>query len=111
MLISGALAGLMGINSVMGESERLVIDSVQGAGFIGIAVALMGRSHPFGVLLAAILFGILYQGGAELALWTNIPRELIVVIQALVILLTGALDNMIRMPIERLYFKMVRAGT
>ena len=110
MLISGALAGLMGINSVMGESERLVIDSVQGAGFIGIAVALMGRSHPFGVLLAAILFGILYQGGAELALWTKIPRELIVVIQALVILLTGALDNMIRMPIERLYFKMVRAG-
>ena len=111
MLISGALAGLMGINSVMGESERLVIDSVQGAGFIGIAVALMGRSHPFGVLLAAILFGILYQGGAELALWTKIPRELIVVIQALVILLTGALDNMIRMPIERFYFKMVRAST
>jgi len=109
MLISGALAGLMGINSVMGESERLVIDSVQGAGFIGIAVALMGRSHPFGVLLAAILFGILYQGGAELALWTNIPRELIIVIQALVILLTGALDNMIRMPIERLYFKMIRS--
>ena len=52
----------------------------------------------------------LYQGGAELAMWTSIPRELIVVIQALVILLTGALDNMIRMPIERLYFKMVRAG-
>ena len=110
VLISGALAGLMGINSVMGESERLVLDSVQGAGFIGIAVALMGRSHPFGVFLAAILFGILYQGGAELAMWTSIPRELIVVIQALVILLTGALDNMIRMPIERLYFKMVRAG-
>ena len=43
-------------------------------------------------------------------MWTKIPRELIVVIQALVILLTGALDNMIRMPIERLYFKMVRAG-
>ncbi|MBC8407652.1 MAG: ABC transporter permease [Rhodobacteraceae bacterium] len=110
VLISGALSGLMGINSVMGESERLVLDSVQGAGFIGIAVALMGRSHPFGVFLAAILFGILYQGGAELAMWTKIPRELIVVIQALVILLTGALDNMIRMPIERLYFKMVRAG-
>ena len=110
MLISGALSGLIGINSVMGESERLVLDSVQGAGFIGIAVALMGRSHPLGVFLAAILFGILYQGGAELAMWTKIPRELIVVIQALVILLTGALDNMIRMPIERLYFKMVRAG-
>jgi general nucleoside transport system permease protein len=61
----------------------------------------MGRSHPFGVFLAAILFGFLYQGGAELSLWTNIPRELIVVIQALVILFTGALDNMVRMPLER----------
>lgn len=103
MLISGALAGLMAINNVMGEAERLVLNSVEGAGFIGIAVALMGRSHPFGVFLAALLFGFLYQGGAELSLWTNIPRELIVVIQALVILLTGALDNMVRMPLERLF--------
>ena len=103
MLISGALAGLMAINNVMGEAERLVLNATEGAGFIGIAVALMGRSHPFGVFLAAILFGFLYQGGAELALWTNIPRELIVVIQALVILFTGALDNMVRMPLERLF--------
>jgi ABC-type uncharacterized transport system permease subunit len=103
MLISGGLAGMMAINTTMGEAERLVLNSVEGAGFIGIAVALMGRSHPAGVLLAALLFGFLYQGGAELALWTNIPRELIVVIQALVILFTGALDNMVRMPLERLF--------
>jgi simple sugar transport system permease protein len=110
MLISGALAGLMAINNVMGESERLVLNSGEGAGFIGIAVALMGRSHPFGVLLAAILFGFLYQGGAELALWTSIPRELIVVIQALVILFTGALDNMVRMPVERLFLALRRSS-
>ncbi|MFV0515156.1 MAG: ABC transporter permease [Jhaorihella sp.] len=103
MLISGGLAGMMAINNVMGEAERLVLNATEGAGFIGIAVALMGRSHPFGVFLAAILFGFLYQGGAELALWTNIPRELIVVIQALVILFTGALDNMVRIPLERLF--------
>ncbi|ARE38741.1 putative nucleoside ABC transporter, permease 1 component [Rhodovulum sp. P5] len=103
MLVSGALAGCMAINNVMGEAERLVLNAVEGAGFIGIAVALMGRNHPFGVLLAALLFGFLYQGGAELALWTTIPRELIVVIQALVILFTGALDNMVRMPLERLF--------
>ena len=103
MLISGGLAGMMAINNVMGEAERLVLNAVEGAGFIGIAVALMGRSHPLGVFIAAILFGFLYQGGAELALWTSIPRELIVVIQALVILFTGALDNMVRMPLER-YF-------
>ena len=103
MLISGGLAGLMAINNVMGEAERLVLNATEGAGFIGIAVALMGRSHPLGVFMAAILFGFLYQGGAELALWTKIPRELIVVIQALVILFTGALDNMVRIPLERLF--------
>ena len=110
MLISGALAGLMAINNVMGEAERLVLNAVEGAGFIGIAVALMGRNHPFGVFLAALLFGFLYQGGGELALWTSIPRELIIVIQALVILFTGALDNMVRMPLERMFMAMRKRG-
>ncbi|RNF35143.1 ABC transporter permease [Paracoccus methylarcula] len=110
MLISGGLAGLMAINNVMGEAERLVLNAVEGAGFIGIAVALMGRNHPFGVFLAALLFGFLYQGGGELALWTSIPRELIIVIQALVILFTGALDNMVRMPLERIFLAMRRKG-
>ncbi len=108
MLISGALAGMMAVNTTMGESERLILNATEGAGFIGIAVALMGRSHPFGVFLAAILFGFLYQGGAELALWTSIPRELIVVIQALVILFTGALDNMVRMPLEKMFLALRR---
>ncbi len=103
MLISGALAGMMAVNSVQGEANRLLLNSVEGAGFIGIAVALMGRSHPVGVIFAAILFGFLYQGGAELALWTRIPKELIVVIQALVILFTGALDEMVRAPLRRLW--------
>ncbi|WP_136442929.1 ABC transporter permease [Pacificoceanicola onchidii] len=103
MLISGGLAGLMALNTTMGEAERLVMNATEGAGFIGIAVALMGRSHPLGVFLAALLFGFLYQGGAELALWTSIPRELITVIQALVIMFTGALDNMVRMPLEKLF--------
>ena len=97
MLISGALAGMMSINNVMGESGRLVQNSSEGAGFIGIAVALMGRNHPVGVFLAALLFGFLYQGGAELGLWTSIPIELRIVVQGLVILFTGALDNMVRM--------------
>lgn len=109
MLVSGALAGMMGVNAVMGEAERLVADPVQGAGFVGIAVALMGRSHPVGVLLAGLLFGMLYQGGGELEF--EIPavsREMILVIQALVILFTGALDNMIRMPVERIFVRMKR---
>jgi simple sugar transport system permease protein len=77
---------------------------VEGAGFIGIAVAPDGAAttrswHP----ARGVLFGILYQGGAILGMDTNIPREMIVVIQALVILFTGALDNMVRMPVERLF--------
>ncbi|WP_372838515.1 ABC transporter permease [Phaeovulum sp.] len=103
MLLSGGLSGMMAINNVMGEAERLVLNAVEGAGFIGIAVALMGRNHPFGVFLAALLFGFLYQGGAELGLWTTIPIELRTVVQALVILFTGALDNMMRMIVERLF--------
>ena len=103
MLISGGLSGMMAINNVMGEAQRLLLNSVEGAGFIGIAVALMGRSHPVGVVLASLLFGFLYQGGAELALWTTIPRDLITVIQGLVILFTGALDNLVRDPVERLF--------
>jgi len=111
MLISGGLAGLMAINAVMGEAERLVIDAVQGAGFIGIAVALMGRSHPVGVFLAALLFGALVQGGAELEFEIPaITRDMIVVIQALVILFTGALDNMVRMPLERMFLARRKAG-
>ena len=94
-----------------GFSQKLVVDPIQGAGFVGIAVALMGRSHPLGVLLAAILFGVLYQGGAELAFeMPSISREMILVIQALVILFTGALENMVRGPIEKLFLSFKRGA-
>ena len=86
-----------GAEPVMGDQHRLQLDFVGGAGFVGIAVALMGRAHPVGIVLAAILFGILYQGGAELAFeMPAIIRDMIVVIQALVILFTGALEHMFR---------------
>ena len=110
MLISGALAGLMAVNNVMGESERLLQNASEGAGFIGIAVALMGRNHPLGIVLAAILFGVLYQGGAWLSFdMPNITREMIVVIQGLVILFAGALEFMCRPMIVRIYQKMTKA--
>lgn len=109
MLLSGALAGLMAINTVMGAEQKLSIDNVLGAGFVGIAVALMGRSHPIGVILAALLFGVLYQGGAELAFEIpSIPSQMILTIQALVILFTGSLENMVRFPIERLFLRFKR---
>jgi ABC-type uncharacterized transport system permease subunit len=107
MLISGGLAGMLAINVVMGEQERLIASFVEGAGFVGIAVALMGRSHPFGIVLAALLFGMLNQGGFEL-LWEMpaISKEMVLVIQALIILFTGALDNMVRVPLERMFLRL-----
>lgn len=107
MLISGALSGMLAINVVMGESERLLLNFTEGAGFMGIAVALMGRNHPFGIVLAAFLFGMLNQGGFEL-LWEmpGISREMVLVIQALIIIFTGALDHMTRDPLERMFIRM-----
>jgi simple sugar transport system permease protein len=104
MLISGALGGLVAVNEVMSVQARLILDMSSGAGFVGIAVALMGRSHPVGIVLAAILFGVLYQGGAELAFDSpNISRDLIVVIQGLVILFAGALEHMFRPALTQLF--------
>ena len=104
MLISGALAGMMALNPIMGDQQRMQLEFVGGAGFVGIAVALMGRSHPVGVVLAAVLFGMLYQGGAELAFEKpEISRDMIVVIQALVILFAGALEHMFRPAISRVF--------
>lgn len=104
MMISGALAGMMALNPVMGDQHRLQLDFVTGAGFVGIAVALMGRSHPAGIIPAAILFGVLYQGGAEIAFeMPNISRDMIVIIQGLVILFAGALEHMFRPTIQSIF--------
>ncbi len=104
MLISGGLAGLMAINEIMGAQHRLLLEFVAGYGFVGIAVALMGRAHPVGIVLASILFGMLYQGGAELAFEKPaITRDMIVVIQGLVILFAGALEYMFRPALVQLF--------
>jgi len=98
---------MVAINEVMGVQNRLVLDYVAGAGFVGIAVALMGRNHPVGILLAALLFGALYQGGQELQfVIPGITREMIVVIQALVILFTGAMEGLFRPSLERAFMLM-----
>ncbi|NDV86265.1 ABC transporter permease [Aurantimonas aggregata] len=112
MLISGGLAGMMALNPVMGDQYRLLIDFPGGAGFVGIAVALMGRGHPAGIVPAALLFGVLYQGGAELAFdMPAISRDMIVIIQGLVILFAGALENMFRPGVGAAYrWALLRRG-
>jgi simple sugar transport system permease protein len=103
MAISGALAAGIAVNQVLGAQGKLLLNFTGGAGFTGIAVALMGRNHPVGVLLAALLFGALAQGGSELAFeMPELPRETVVVVQGLVILFTGALGGLLRAPLARL---------
>jgi general nucleoside transport system permease protein len=104
MCLSGALAAGVAFNEIIGYHHRLLLDFVAGAGFTGIAVALMGRNHPVGIVLAAILFGALYQGGAELAFEIpTINRDMIVAMQGLIIMFSGALAYMNRPWIARLY--------
>jgi len=103
MSISGALAGLMSLNEVMGVQHRLLLNFTGGAGYVGIAVALMGRNHPVGIVLAAVLFGALYQGGSELSFdMPTLTRDMVVVIQGLIILVCGALEHALRSPVEAL---------
>lgn len=99
MVISGGLAGLLGLNELMGVQHRMVANFTMGYGFVGIAVAFMGRNHAFGIVIAAILFGAIYQGGSELAFeMPMITRDLIVMVQGLVILFTGAAENLFERP-------------
>ena len=104
MALSGALAAGVAVNEIMGVQNRLLLDFTSGYGFVGIAVALMGRGHPVGVVLASLLFGMLYQGGAELAFdEPKITRDMIVVIQGLVVFFAGALEGLFRRGLARLF--------
>ena len=92
MAASGAFAGLVGVNEIAGVHGRLLPDFVAGAGFAGIAVSLIGRNHPLGIVLASILFGALYQGGSELAFEINgFSREMVFMLQGLIVLFAGAM--------------------
>ena len=97
MAISGGLAGFMALNEIMGSQHRMLLEYTSGYGFVGIAVALMGRSRPLGIVLAAIVFGALYQGGAELAFERpGVTRDMVVLIQGLIVLFAGALEHLYR---------------
>lgn len=96
MAISGGLAGLVGMNEIAGVNGRLLLEFVSGAGFTGIAVALMGRNHPVGIVLASVLFGALFQGGAEVAFEvTGFSREMVVMLQGFIVLFSGAMAYVI----------------
>ena len=112
MAISGALAGLVGMNEIAGVSGKLLLEFVSGAGFTGIAVALMGRNHPVGIVLASLLFGALFQGGAEVAFEVQgFSRDMVVMLQGFIVLFSGAMTYVIAPLLARLLGLFTRRTT
>lgn len=85
-LISGALAGFVGLNHLIGDKGYLGSNYETGLGFAGIAVAFLGRNHPGGIPLAAILIGMLLRGQDGVAISTDLPNEILIILQGVLIL-------------------------
>ncbi len=91
MAVSGGLAGIAGTNQILGlEPYRGISNFAGTVGFDAIALALLGRSHPVGVLFAGILFGALRAGGREMQGAAGVPIDLVLVLQALIIVMIAA---------------------
>ncbi len=90
LCISGALAGLAGSVEVMGVHHRLFDQFSSGFGFTGIAVALLAKNHPLGVIPAAFLFGALSAGAGTMQFEADVPQKIVLIIQALVIFFVAA---------------------
>ena len=103
MALSGALAGMAAINEVQGYRYRYYDGFSAGYGFTGIAVAFLGRGHPLGVLLAALLFGALLRGGLFVDIFTeHVSKDLVAVLQGILILFLAA---------ERLFRRRAAGGS
>jgi ABC-type uncharacterized transport system permease subunit len=101
MAVSGALAGLVGVNEVLGHRYRYYDGFSAGYGFTGIAVALLGRNHPAGVALAALLFGAFLRGGLFVDIFTeHVSKDLVLVLQAVIILFVAS-EALFRGPLGR----------
>ena len=101
MALSGAVAGLSGMSEVAGLHHRLQLDISIGYGFTGIIIALIGRLHPLGVVIAAIFFGALVNGATFMQISTGTPSALIEVIQGLVLILVLVAAVVVRYRIRR----------
>jgi simple sugar transport system permease protein len=102
MAISGGLAGMVGINEVLGYRYRYYDGFSDNYGFTGIAVALLGRNHPAGVFVAALLFAVLQRGGLPVDAFTQlVSKDIVLILQGLVIVFVAA-EAMFRRPMNLL---------
>ncbi len=90
MATSGALAGLGGANEILGVQGRAAPGFASTIGFDAISVALLGRNHPVGIVLAGLLFGALKAGAQEMQAATNVPVDMIQIVQALIVVFIAA---------------------
>ncbi len=90
MTLSGGIAALAGVTEVFGKYHRFIEGFSPSFGFTGIAVAILGRNHPVGVLLTALLFGMMDMGSLRMSRETMVSTNMVTVIQSLVILLVAA---------------------
>jgi simple sugar transport system permease protein len=101
MAISGGLAGMVGINEVLGYRYRYYDGFSADYGFVGIAVALLGRNHPVGVFLAAILFAVLLRGGIFVDAFTmKVSKDIVQVLLGILIVLVAS-EAMFRGPLKK----------
>ncbi len=90
MVLSGGIAAMAGITEVFGKYHRFIEGFSPSFGFTGIAVAILGRNHPAGVLLTSLLFGAMDMGSLRMSRVTNVSTNMVTVVQSLVILLVAA---------------------
>ena len=86
MLLSGALAGLVALQDVIGIDDRMKLDYIRGYGFTGIAIALLGRNSGLGIVAAALLFSFLDRASSGIGLNTDVPKEVTSIMQGVIIL-------------------------
>ena len=95
MLISGALAGLVGMRSLLGDVHAYQNNLAEQQGFNGIAVALLGRNHPLGIFISALLFGYLGEASGRLQL-IDIPKEITTIMTGIIVLAVVIINEVVK---------------
>jgi simple sugar transport system permease protein len=107
-MISGAIAGFVGLNHLLGDAGFLGINYETTLGFTGIGVAFLGRNHPLGIVLAAILLGMIGRGQDGVAISTDLPREILIILEGLLILSVVVAYEIARRFLRRRRQRLVR---